>query len=304
MMFALWLAVTFRRPNRVAHSNANRTIRSLPCSVIVLIEMPESSRIRRPVDPSMNRIRSVHLVGAHLELPPRVHALGVLADHDEVDLLVHARHARVQAARPDVRVQVEALAELEVRAPQAARDGRLDRPLQRHAARADRRRGSGRQRSAGPREGGAAHRLAVPLDRDAGGLDRAAGGLDHLGADPVARDQGDAVRQLVPLTCGSWAGWAVRGPRDILADTAGAARCLRAPWSRRIRPNRTCQRDREGAPRDRRRTRRRSPISTVSRASSGTSATTSSTSPSTPRSRRSCTSCITARCRPRTSSTS
>ena len=232
MMFALWLAVTFRRPNRVGplerepHDPLAAVLGDrLDRDARVLADPPAGGPLDEPH-------QVVHLVGAHLELPPRVHALGVLADHDEVDLLVHARHARVQAARPDVRVQVEALAELEVRAPQAARDGRLDRPLQRHAARADRVEGLRRKRSAGPREGGAAHRLAVPLDRDAGGLDRATGGLDHLGADPVARDQGDAVRQLVPLTCGSWAGWAVRGPRDILADTAGAARCLRAPWSR------------------------------------------------------------------------
>ena len=76
MMFALWLAVTFRRPNRVAHSNANRTIRSLPCSVIVLIEMPESSRIRRPVEPSMNRIScctsSVPISNSHPVYMPSV----------------------------------------------------------------------------------------------------------------------------------------------------------------------------------------------------------------------------------------
>ena len=58
MMLALWLAVTLPRPFATAYSNARRTIRSLPYSLIVLIEMPLSSRIRWPVRSPMNAISS------------------------------------------------------------------------------------------------------------------------------------------------------------------------------------------------------------------------------------------------------
>ena len=47
--------------------------------------------------------------GSHLELEAGVHALGVLADHDQVDLVVHAGHPRIQAARTDVGVQISVL---------------------------------------------------------------------------------------------------------------------------------------------------------------------------------------------------
>ena len=47
MMFALWTAVTFRRPFCRAYSNAQRTIRSLPEMLIGLIETPVSSRPER-----------------------------------------------------------------------------------------------------------------------------------------------------------------------------------------------------------------------------------------------------------------
>ena len=59
MMLALWLAVTLPRPRRRASSNANRTIRSDPESLIDLIEMPLSSLICRPVVSSTNRISSL-----------------------------------------------------------------------------------------------------------------------------------------------------------------------------------------------------------------------------------------------------
>jgi len=58
MMLALWIAVTFRRPWVRACSKANRTIRSLPNRLIVLIETPLSSRMRRPVVSSTNRMSS------------------------------------------------------------------------------------------------------------------------------------------------------------------------------------------------------------------------------------------------------
>ena len=76
-------------------------------------------------------------------------------------------HARIQAARPDVRVQVELLAQRQVHAARAALGGRLDRTLERHAGRADRReRGSGAAASRRPANGRRAHLADVPFDLD------------------------------------------------------------------------------------------------------------------------------------------
>ena len=50
--------MTLVRPRSIARSNANRTIRSLPCSEIVLTEMPVSARISVPLVSETNRINS------------------------------------------------------------------------------------------------------------------------------------------------------------------------------------------------------------------------------------------------------
>ena len=99
MMLASWPAVTFVRPRRRASSNAKRTMRLPPCSLIALIEMPLSSRmLRRPVEPSMNRISSWSRPRPSRTRVLRVHALRVLPHHHHVDGFVDARHASVQAA--------------------------------------------------------------------------------------------------------------------------------------------------------------------------------------------------------------
>ena len=165
MMFALWLAVTLVRPRRRASSKANRTMRSLPRSLIDLIETPESSRMRRPVVSSTKPISSftatVPISNSRPVYMPSVFSRTTTRS----TLVVHARHTGVQPARANVRVEVERLAQLEVRAAQPARDRRLDRTLERHAVGADRVERLERQRPAGARERARSHRLALPLDR-------------------------------------------------------------------------------------------------------------------------------------------
>ena len=66
-----------------------------------------------------------------LELEPRVHPFGVLADDDQIDLVVSRRHTGVPAAGPHVREQIELLPKCQVGASQAALHRRFDRSLQR-----------------------------------------------------------------------------------------------------------------------------------------------------------------------------
>ena len=201
MMFALCAAMTcvpvvVARPvEREPHDPLAPELRD------VLHADAGSARTSRPVRSSMNPISSAAAGRAHLDLDPRVHALGVLADDHDVDVLVRRGHARVQAAGPDVRVQVQALAQRHVRAPQARRDRRLDRTLQRDARRPEGRERGRRQRVAGPGERAGAHVLAIPLDRRRRSLraTRRAASID-LGTDAVARDQRDAVRHATQRT--------------------------------------------------------------------------------------------------------
>jgi hypothetical protein len=57
MMFALCTAVTFLRPYRCAYWNAYDTMRFVPVTLMGLIEMPLSSRIRLSVASAMKSIR-------------------------------------------------------------------------------------------------------------------------------------------------------------------------------------------------------------------------------------------------------
>ena len=66
-----------------------------------------------------------------LVLEPGVEVLGVLADDDQVDAGEAARHARQVADRPQVRVEIERLAQADVDAGEAFADRRRHRPLQR-----------------------------------------------------------------------------------------------------------------------------------------------------------------------------
>ena len=94
-MFALCAAVTFCRPRRLASSNAKRTIRSLP---LVGDRLHRDAAVFADANAGRlldERDQLLHLDGPHLELDPRVDVLGVLPDHQQVDVLVDA------TARPD-----------------------------------------------------------------------------------------------------------------------------------------------------------------------------------------------------------
>ena len=78
------------------------------------------------------RLHVLHVVGAGLPLDAGVDVFGVLAERDHVHLggvLDRGGDAVEVVGRADVRVEVELLAEGDVEAPEAAADGRRERPL-------------------------------------------------------------------------------------------------------------------------------------------------------------------------------
>ncbi len=88
MMLALWTAVTFLRPFSRAYSKAYCTIRSVPETLIGLIEMPVVAGVdldRRRASSLMKSISSAVSGCAVLELDAGVEVLGVLADDHQVD---------------------------------------------------------------------------------------------------------------------------------------------------------------------------------------------------------------------------
>src|SRR6266516_3643237 len=98
MMFALWTAVTFRRPFARAYANANSTIRRVPVLETVALGLDpgqELLRLGRPL----------------LVLDAHVQVLGVLANDHEVDVREAGSDSWVGLARPHLGVEVEALAE-------------------------------------------------------------------------------------------------------------------------------------------------------------------------------------------------
>ena len=135
MMLALWTAVTFLRPFARAYSKAYLTIRRR------VLDADRLDRDAGGVGPVLIFLSVARLlIGvdqlgrlglALLELDAGVEVLGVLADDDQVDVLVVAAHAGVALARPHAGVQVERLPQQHVDAAEARADRRGDRGLER-----------------------------------------------------------------------------------------------------------------------------------------------------------------------------
>ena len=122
-----------------------------------------------------------------------VEIFGVLAHHDEVDALEPARNARQRARRTEVGVELELLAELDVDRLEALPHGCRDRSLEGDLGAADRVEHGVGQRLAAERHRFGAGEVAVPVELRAGGFEDAHGRRGDLGADAVAREQGDGT---------------------------------------------------------------------------------------------------------------
>ena len=109
MMLALCTAVTFLRPRRRACSNANS----------------RDPRRRLLGDD----LQALDHAGHDRVLEPGVEVLGVLAHDHQVDAGEPRRHRRQVPHRPQVRVEIERLAQPDVDAGEALADRRRDRAL-------------------------------------------------------------------------------------------------------------------------------------------------------------------------------
>ena len=154
MMLALWIAVT-----RLA---------AVPPRVL---ERELRDARRRPLRDDLQALDDAR---HDFVLEPGVEVLGVLADDDQVDALEPRRHARQVPDRPQVRVEIERLAQADVDAGEPFADRRRDRPLQRDLVAADRveqldaaARVPVRSNASTPAS------CALPVDRDAGGREDA-----------------------------------------------------------------------------------------------------------------------------------
>src|SRR4029077_17823111 len=128
------------------------------------------------------------------ELDPAIEVLRVLADDDEVDIMVPGANAGDRSGRPDGREQVQILPQGDVDAPEPLADGRRDRSFDGGAASPDRlQRASGKQGAVRLERAGACGSL-LPYDVDPGGVEDDPGRRRDLRADPVAGDQDDLMR--------------------------------------------------------------------------------------------------------------
>ena len=122
-----------------------------------------------------------------------VQVLGVLADDDQVDVVVAKVEALHRARRADVGVQVERLAERHVDAPEPATDRGRDRALERDVIAPDRLEDAVRERCPELLDRRLTRHDRLPLEADAGRIEHAGGRLRQLRPDAVAGDQGDSV---------------------------------------------------------------------------------------------------------------
>src|SRR5438105_2631194 len=146
-------------------------------------------------DPLDHRLDLPLLGRIDVELDARVEILDVLAHHDQVDVAARGGHAGIGLRRPQVRVQVELLAERHVHRAKAGAELGRERALERDAVAPHRLESLFWKRRAALRHRGHADIVNVPLDLHAGGFDGAACGLDDLRARAIARDERDGVRQ-------------------------------------------------------------------------------------------------------------
>ena len=120
----------------------------------------------------------------------------VLADDDEVDVLVARADARVALGGAEAGVEVEHLAEGDVNGAEAAAAGCGDRPLDGDLVLADRVEDLFGEDGAVLLGGVEAGFAVVPVEVDACGLQDADRRIHDLGADAVAGDDGDAVSHV------------------------------------------------------------------------------------------------------------
>ena len=136
---------------------------------------------------ALSRVRADHVLDAGVEV------LGVLADDDEIDVLVAGLETLDRASRSEVGVQPERLAERDVDAPEALADRGRDRALEGDLVSADRFQDVLGERRAVLRDDGLACVDRLPFELDPGRVEDPPSGFRQLRTDAVAGDQGHTV---------------------------------------------------------------------------------------------------------------
>ena len=172
-MFALWTAVTLCRPLATAYSKANRAIRSDASRVMILMLSAAS--------------RPDHVLDAGVQV------LGVLADDDQVDVVVARLDARHRLGGAQVGVQPERLAKPDVDAPEPAADRGGDRALEPDLRPPHRLEDGVRERGAMGRDSRFAGLHGLPFEADPGRIEDTGRRLRQLRTDAVAWDERHTV---------------------------------------------------------------------------------------------------------------
>jgi len=129
----------------------------------------------------------------------RIETLGVLPNDNQVDVLIPRGNARDRLGRPEVRVEIQRLADRHIHAPKAFADRCGDGAFDAHTVSADRFQHLFGQRRAVLRNRLFAGLLDVPIDGNTGGLDDTAHRLHHFRANAVAGDQCDRIAHVFLL---------------------------------------------------------------------------------------------------------
>jgi len=145
--------------------------------------------------PTGAHLEGDHRVGVDAVLDAGVEVLGVLAEHDEVDVFVGCLDPWQGHHRAVADVQVEGLAQGDVGRTEALALRRHEWPLEAQAIAPHRCQcllGHGRAVLC---DGTGSAGSELPVDGGAGCGEHTAGGAGDLGADAIALDEGDAVSQ-------------------------------------------------------------------------------------------------------------
>src|SRR5438132_9920495 len=176
-----------------------------------------------------------HVAGlgfSFLELDAGVDVLGVLPDDDQVDVVVPRADPRIALAGANQGIEIELFAERDVHRSDPLPNRRCQRPLDRHLVPTDRLEHRRRHRGAVLLHDAESRILDVPFELDARRLQHAAGRFADFRTDPIAGDQGHAMRQNASmLPAGGYVSLLMWRRRNSRA--ARSKRGLRVRWPRR-----------------------------------------------------------------------
>ncbi len=133
-----------------------------------------------------------------------VKALGIFTNDDQVNVRIASRNVRKIANGPEVCVELEALAQLDVNAGKAAADRRRHRTLQSDARSLDRIVEVLRNVFLVFLESLGASHEGFPLELEAGGFENADDGIGDFGANAVAGNEGNAMGHKEMILAGAW----------------------------------------------------------------------------------------------------